>query len=156
MDRAQKSGYGALYLRAVFFAAEDKRLTGDQAGASADRQHGPGALLVRADSARRGYSLYYGLAYVAEASSRPNLQVAIWREAVALIDSDEELLQRAMAHSLMANAATAARLPHIAEQQYAEAARLFAAAPRTEASRTDALETEIRTAQLESATGPLR
>ncbi len=137
MERAQNSGYGALYLRAVFFTAEDKRLTGDQAGASADRQHGPGALLVRADSGRgtRIQPLLWAGPCSRSFNRRPNLQVAIWREAVALIDSDEDLLQRATAHSLMANAAMAARLPQIAEQQYAEAARLFAAAPRTEASR---------------------
>ncbi len=153
MNQAQKSGYGGLYLRAVFFAADDKRFTGDQAGASAIVSMGLERYWSGQIPARRGYSLYYGLAYVAEASRRPNLQVAIWREAVALIDSDEELLQRAMAHSLMADAATAARLPHIAEQQYAEAARLFAAAPRTEANRTDALETGIRAAQLRAQLG---
>ena len=103
--------------------------------------------------ALRGYNLYAGLADAAEVASRPNLQVGIWREAVALIDSDAKLLHRAMAHNWMANAAAAARLPQVAEQQYAEAARLFAAAPHTGASRNDALETEIRTAQLEAHQG---
>ncbi len=42
------------------------------------------------------------------------------------------------------------RVPEVAEQQYAEAARLFAAAPQTEANRNDHLENEIRVAQLES------
>ena len=153
MDHAQKSGYGGLYLRAVFFAAEDRRLTGDQSGASAVAGMGLEHYWSGPSPAGRGYSLYTGLANIAAAVSRPNLEVATWRDAVALIDSDEDLLQRAMAHSLMASAATAARLPRIAEQQYAEAARLFAAAPRTAASRNDALEAGIRTARLEAQQG---
>jgi CHAT domain-containing protein len=153
MDRAKKSEYGALYLRAVFFSAEDKFLTGDQAGALGTGSMGLEGFWQGQFPARRGYSLYFGMAYVAEAASRPNLQVAILRQAVALIDSDEELLQRAMAHNEMASAATIAHLHQVAEQQYAEAARLFAIAPRTEASRLAALETGIRTAQLEAHQG---
>lgn len=153
VDLARKSGYEALYLRAVLFAAEDKLFTGDQAGASAITSMGLERYWSGQFPARRGYSLYVGLADSAEAASRPNLQVAIWREAVALIDPDDNLLRRAMAHDWMANAATAARLPQIAEQQYAEAARLFALAPRTEASRSDALEAGIRLAQLDARLG---
>jgi CHAT domain-containing protein/cytochrome c-type biogenesis protein CcmH/NrfG len=153
MDRAQKSGYGILYLRAVFFTAEDRRLTGDQAGASAIGSMGLGRYWSGRFPVVRGYSLYVGLANVAGAASRPNFEVAIWREAVALIDSDEDLLQRATAHKLMADAAEGARLPRVAAQQYAGAARLFAAAPRTEASRNQSLENELRTAQLEARLG---
>jgi CHAT domain-containing protein/tetratricopeptide (TPR) repeat protein len=153
MDRAQKSGYGALYLRALSFGAEDKHFTGDESGALAIGGIGLERYWSGQFPAVRGYSLYVGLALVGEAASRPNLEVAIWRDAVALIDTDEGLLFRAMAHSLMADAATAAHLPQVAEQQYAEAARLFAAAPRTGASRNDALETEIRAAQLEAHQG---
>jgi len=90
---------------------------------------------------------------VGEAGDQPNLQVASWREAVALIDTDKEILQRAMAHAVFANAATAARQFQTAEQQYAEASRLFTLAPRTGASRSDALENAIRTAQLEAGRG---
>jgi CHAT domain-containing protein len=153
MDLARKSGYEALYLRAVLFAAEDKLFTGDQAGASATSRMGLERYWSGQFPGRRGHSLYAGLADAAEAAGRPNLQVAIWREAVALIDPDENLLLRALAHNAMADAATAARLPEIAEQQYAEAARLFAAAPRTEASRNDALENGIRRARLEARQG---
>ena len=153
MDRAEKSGYGALYLRAVFFTAEDRRFTGDQAGASAIGSMGLERYWSGQFNVVRGYSLYVGLANTAGAASRPNFEVAIWREAVALIDSDKDLLHRAMAHDSLADAATAARLPQLAEQQYADAARLFAAAPRTQAARSDALETEISTAQLEARLG---
>jgi len=150
LDLAKESGYGSLYLRALVFAADDKLATGDQSGASTLASTGlvrywPGQL-----PPIRGYNLYHVLGRGAEAADRPNLQAAIWREAVALIDSDENLLLRAWAHNYMANAATAAHQPQTAERQYAEASRLFALAPRTEASRSYALETEIRIARLEA------
>jgi len=153
MERARKNGYGGLYLRAVVFASDDKLTTGDQSGASQFASMGLERYWSQQLAALRGYNLYAGLALAAEAATRPNLEVAIWREGVALLDSDKDLLQRAAAHNSMANAATAARLTLVAEQQYAEAARLFAAAPRTEATRSVALETGIRTAQLEAQQG---
>lgn len=153
MGLALKRGYGALYLRAVLFAADDKLATGNHSAASATVSMGLERYWSAQFPRRRGYSLYDGLAHLANAANRPNLEVAAWREAVALVDSDEELLQRAMAHSWMASAAAAARLPQVAQRQYAEAARLFAAAPLTGASRNDALESEIRSAQLESHLG---
>jgi CHAT domain-containing protein/cytochrome c-type biogenesis protein CcmH/NrfG len=150
---AQSSGYVGLFLRAVFFAADDKLATGDQPGASALAVMGLERYWVGQIPALRGYSLYMGQAYTAEAAGRPNLQLAVWREAVALIDSDENLFLRAAAHNYMARAATAAHQPQIAEVQYAEATRLFALAPQTEASRSDALETEIRMARVEAHLG---
>jgi CHAT domain-containing protein len=150
---AQKSGYGGLYLRAVFFAADDKLAAGDQPGASAMGSIGLERYWSGQFPSQRGYNLYWGQAYIAEAGDRPNLQVAVWREAASLIDSDENLFLRAAAHNYMANAAAAAHQPQIGESQYAEAARLFALAPRTEASREFALEMEIRVARVEARLG---
>jgi CHAT domain-containing protein/tetratricopeptide (TPR) repeat protein len=153
MERARQSGYGALYLRALGFFAGHRRHTGD--GSEGGRLVSEG--LDRYWSGQfplmRGYNLYAELAYMAEAAARPNLQMATWREATSLIESHEDLLLCAMAHQEMAEAATAARVPQVAEQQYAEAGRLFAAAPRTEASRNDGLENEIRTSRLEAFQG---
>ena len=150
---AQKSGYGGLYLRGVFFAADDKLTTGDQPGASAIVSMGLEHYWSMQFPTQRGYNLYVGLTYIAEAAARPNLQVAVWREAVALIDSDENLFLRAAAHKHMANAANAAHQSQIGAAQYAEAARLFALAPRTEAGRNSTLEMEIRTARVEARLG---
>jgi CHAT domain-containing protein/tetratricopeptide (TPR) repeat protein len=153
LDRAQQDRYSALYLRALGFVANGEFLTGNP---------GDGWKIVCAGLKRYwseqfpampGYNLYNHVALAADSAGQANLQVAIWREAVALIDSDENLLWRAMAHRFMADAATAAGLPQLAEQQYAEAARLFAAAPRTQASRDDALEAGIRIARLEAHQG---
>jgi len=150
MERARQSGYGALYLRAVGFAAGDQRETGNASeawrlvGTGLDR-YWSGQL-----PARRGYNLYTEMAHLAEAAARPYLQMEAWRQAAALIESDENLLLRAWAHNYIANAATAIEQPEIAQRQYAEASRLFALSPRTEASRGYALETEIRTARVEA------
>jgi len=153
MDRAHKIGYGALYLRALGFAAESRFATGDQSGGSKLANTGLEGYWSAQYPVMRGYNLYTELAHSAEAAGRSNLQMATWHEAVALIDPDEDQLLRAWAHGYLANAAAVARQPQVAERQYAEAARLFTLAPRTEASRSYALETEIRVAQLEARLG---
>ena len=152
-DQAQQSGYGALDLRALGFVANSKRETGDRPGAWRLVCSGLESYWSGQFPAVRGFNLYAEEALAAEAAGQSYLRLAIWREAVALIDCDEVLLQRAMAHSFMADAATAARRPKLAEQQYGEAAQLFAAAPRTQASRDDALETGIRIARLQAHLG---
>jgi CHAT domain-containing protein/tetratricopeptide (TPR) repeat protein len=150
MEQAQKSNHGALYLRALAFVAEDRFLTGDRPGGWKLVSAGLERYWSEQVPAMRGYNLYYTLG---EAGDQPDPLEAIWREAAALIDSDGDLLVRAAAHNYLADAATAARQPQFAEQQYALAAQLYALAPRTEASRSDMLEDEIRTAQVESRIG---
>jgi len=150
MELAEKNGYGALYLRALSFAAADQIAIGDQAGAWKLASTGLGRYWSGEFPAMRGYNVYYAFGYALATARHPYLLMAIWREAEALIDSHENLLLRAWAHSYMANAAAAAHQPEIAAPQYAEAARLFALAPRTEASRGYALETEIRIARVEA------
>jgi CHAT domain-containing protein/cytochrome c-type biogenesis protein CcmH/NrfG len=153
MDRAQNDGYASVYLRAVHFAADDKLSTGNQRGAVALANAGLSQFWSKRIPYLRGYSLYVGLADAAEAANQPNLQVAIWREAVSLVSSDDDLLQKAMAHSWLAHAATDAGIPQIAQREYAEAARLFAIAPRSAATEADAIETEIHSARLEARLG---
>ncbi len=152
-ERARESGYGALLLRALSLAADEKFDAGDWAEAGKLTSTGLARYWLEQFPAMRGYSLYVQQAYIAEAAIQPSLQVATWREAVALIDSDKDVLLRAIVHEALARAATVAHQPYIAEQQYAEAARLYALAPRTEASRSDALENEILTAQMEARLG---
>src|SRR4029077_19284806 len=65
------------------------------------------------------------------------------------------LLRRTTPPDLLRGAANAAEQPRLAQQQYAEAARLYALAPQTEASRSNAIESQIRNAQLESHQGKL-
>jgi CHAT domain-containing protein/tetratricopeptide (TPR) repeat protein len=153
MDRAEKHGYGGLYLRSLYFSA-DKRITaGDRSGAWRLSITGLQRYWSGQYSWRPVYNLYGGLAYDAGSHDEFNLQVALWRESVAALGSGADLLRRAMAHELLAHAAKAAHQPSLAEQQYAEAARLYALAPPTEASRSNAIENQIRNAQLDLRQG---
>ena len=152
-DSAQRAGYGALYLRALGFVAETKFDTGDPSCGWRLVRTGLERYWSGQFPAMRGYNLYNNVALAAEAAGQSNLQFAIWREATDTIDADQDLLLRAMAHSAMADAATTARMPQLAEQQYAQASVLFAAAPHTQASRDDAVEIGIRIARLQADQG---
>jgi len=153
LDRAQQVGYGALHLRAMGFVAENRFDTGDRSAGWKLVCAGLERYWSGQFPAMRGYNLYSNVVLAADAAGQANLQLAILREAAGLIEPGETLLWRAMAHSFMADAATAAGLLPFAEQQYAEAARLFAVAPRTQASRDDAIETGIRIARLQAHQG---
>jgi CHAT domain-containing protein/cytochrome c-type biogenesis protein CcmH/NrfG len=153
MALAHGTGYGALYLRAIVFLADNKFGVGDQSAGWKLCLNGEERYWSGQFSPLRGYSLYHILGDGVEVTSRSNLQVAVWREAAGLIEADNDLLQRAWVHSYIANAAAAAHRSQFAEEHYAEAGRLFALAPSTEASRTYALESEIRIARLEARLG---
>lgn len=153
MDSALQAHYDALYLRALGFVVVDELAAGNQPGASKLAAAGFQRFWSGQLPVMRGYNLYYALGNTLDAARQPYLLAGIWREAAALIDSDEDLLLRAWAHNYLANAATAALQPEIAARQYAEAARLFAIAPRTEASRSYSLESEIRIARVEARLG---
>jgi CHAT domain-containing protein/Flp pilus assembly protein TadD len=152
-ERARESGYGALVLRALSLAANEKLDAGDRSEVGKLTKAGLARYWLGQFPTMRGYSLYAQQALLAEAAIQPSLQVATWREAVALIDSDKDVLLRAIIHNALARAATVARQPRFAQQQYAEAARLYALAPPTGASRNLALENEILTAQMEARLG---
>jgi CHAT domain-containing protein len=70
-----------------------------------------------------------------------------------MVESNENLGTQAWAHSFAAQAAVSADEPEIAEQQYAEAVRLFALAPKTEAIRGFILWHEIHMAGIEAHVG---
>ena len=153
LTRAQQSSYGGLYLRALGFLADDKFETGDPNGAGRLVGTGLTRWWLGQFPTARAYNFYVFLADNAEAAGRPNLQLALWNESIALVNSDDDLLLRAGAHSQAAHAAAAARQPQVAAQHYAEAAQLYALVPQSEAVRALRLHDAIRAAQLESRQG---
>jgi len=155
LDRANKAGYGGAYLRSVGFVSDYQFGAGNFPEAAKLVAKGMESYWSGQFAALRGYSLYNLLGSYADAAKEPDLKVAVWLEAVALIDSDKDLAMRGGAHSLLANAAASAHQLRLAQVQYAEAARLLALAPRTGASVSNALENEIRVAQLETREGHL-
>lgn len=153
MERAEAVGYGELYLRALGFVADNQIQMGDLSGGLKSATSGLQRYWSEQLTARRGSSLYSFLGLAYEAENRPNLAVAIWREAAALIDSDDNLLSRAWAHSHAARAAATTHQLEIAQQHYGEASRLYGLAPQSGATLDYALENEIRAAQLEASSG---
>jgi CHAT domain-containing protein/cytochrome c-type biogenesis protein CcmH/NrfG len=154
MARARDAHYDGLYLRALYFIADD--------------QVGNGEILAGLKSvtialerywssevpAVRAYNFYNLLGGMPEFSAKePHFVMAIWREAIALVDSTDNSFIRAAAHSFAARAATAVFEPQIAKQQYAQAASLFALAPRTGAIQDLILWNEIATAGMEAHLG---
>lgn len=153
MSHAKKNNYGALYLRALGFVAGDLSETGNLSESSKLVSTGLNSYWLREVPVMRGYNLYTELAEIAVIATHPNLQLALWREGIALIDPGPEVALRAIAHQRMAQAAIEAHQPRIAQEQYAESARLFALSPPTEAIRSNTLENEVLIAQLEADQG---
>ena len=151
MEQAQETGHASVYLRALYFAAEDQSEKGNRQGSWKLASAGLERYWSGQSPALRAYTLYFHLAYITE--NEVDLKVALFREAVTLSDSDSDPLVRAIGHQYFANAAVAAGESRLAEQQYAEAARLYALAPRTGASLASYLENEIGTAQLDAYLG---
>lgn len=149
-EHARQAGYGGLYLRALYFVADSKLNAGDRLGTWKLIPVGLERYWSGQFPAMPGYNFYTEAALAAEAAGQPNPQLAYWREAVALIDTNDDLILRAWAHRLMANAASAAHQPKVAARQYSEAAQLYGLAPQTEATRAFRIESEIRTAQAEA------
>lgn len=150
MNLAEASGYGTVYLRALQFVAGDRFAAGDATGGWKLIHRGLERYWAGQFPALQGYNLLTEVLNTTEGAGHPNLRLAMWREAVALIDTDPDLAQRAMAHRGMADAANAAHQSAEAEKEYAEAVRLIALAPQTEATRSDRVEDEILTAQMEA------
>ena len=151
--RALSSGYDALYLRALFFAADDRLNIGDRTGAATLTDKGLERYWIGQLPAQNAHNLYAESAYIADVGGWPNLQLATWQEDAALLASDEDLLRRAWTQNFAGDAATAASEPQLAVAHYAEAVRLMALTPSTEASRSFAFEAGLRSARMEARLG---
>src|SRR5437588_1078661 len=101
----------------------------------------------------RGYNLYYNYYESSRLTKKPHLQMAAWREAFALSDSFTDNVLRAMAHSAMADAAVAAGLPHVAEEEFAKAGQFFLASAQIKSTRIARIEAETRLAEVEASQG---
>ena len=154
LDRARQSNYDSLSVRALYFEADDQIKSGDlsagvASAAKALQQYWSAHIPVF-----RAYNLYNLLGSVPEFYvSRPHFVVAVWREATALLEFDDNLLERASAHSFAARAAAAVNEPETAQREYSEAARLLALAPKTDAIRNHILKNEILAAGVEGRLG---
>ena len=153
LKTAQESRYVETYLRGITFSADSAANAGDL---RSDWRQVLQALKIYWDgsySNLRGYSLYDPVISAAEAAKQPHLQVAAWKQAIAFIDSDADLLQRGMAHFYLAQAAMDAELLPLFDDEYREYSRLFALAPHGTGKKNDKVEIEFVTAELEARRG---
>jgi CHAT domain-containing protein len=79
--------------------------------------------------------------------------MAAWRDGLVLSNSFSDAVLRAMAHSAMGDAAVAAGLPRVAEEEYIKADKLFADSPQIKSTQVARIEAEIRLAEVENSLG---
>jgi CHAT domain-containing protein len=150
---ANASGYNQLYLRTQDHLSSLGTVTGNLSGSWNRSERALALYWSHSYPEMRGYNLYYGLYEAARIDKQPNLQMAVWRDGIALSESFEDRVLSAMAHSLMASAAIAAERPKIAEKELIEAQELFALAPQIRSTRIARVEADARLADVESIEG---
>lgn len=154
MERARASKYDGLGIRALYFVAEDETANGDLESGLKLTDKALRLYWSHQLSPLRAINIYDLLGRVPEfTSDRPHLVVAIWREATALANSTNNVVVQASTHSNAARAALSIREPEVARHEYAEAARLYALAPRSYAVQNAVMWNEIHAAAGETNLG---
>ena len=151
--QARAHNYLALYLRGLGFEADADAIRGDPTTAFSLASEGLRVFWSSQVDIMKGYNLYTDLDTAADDLNLPNLQVALWQQATAVIDQHPDILQRAMAHRWYGNAAYLSDMPRLAAEEFAKASDLFASAPQTTATTRDHMDAEIWLAHIESRQG---
>jgi len=99
--------------------------------------------------AMRRYSLLDAMEVMADGSRNWFAQFAVLSEAVVAIDSDTDLMLRAVAHDLLAKCALRTGSTQVAEKQFRIAAQLFAMCPKNRVTQSRQADEEIWLAQSE-------
>jgi CHAT domain-containing protein/tetratricopeptide (TPR) repeat protein len=147
------AGYGAIHLRA------DDHLSSASAAVGLlqdgwDRTRRALALFWSGRyPAMRGYNLYYNVYEFARIARQPHLEAEAWRDGIALSETFNDNVLRAMAHSLMASAAIGIKQEDVAELELARASELFARSPQIRSTRIARIEAETRLAEVETNAG---
>jgi CHAT domain-containing protein/tetratricopeptide (TPR) repeat protein len=153
--QAKNHNYLTLYLGGLGFEADEAAFMGDAARGFLLASEGLRIFWSRPIELTEGYNFYTDLDTAADNLRLPNLQVALWRQATAVIDQDPDVLQRAMAHRWYGNSAYLANMPKLAADEFAKASTLFAAAPQTAATTRRHMDAEIWLARIEARQGDL-
>jgi len=153
VKQAEDHKYLALHLRALGFQALSCVSVGESNTAFSLASQGLKVFWLGRVDLTKGYNLYTDLDAAADELRLPKLQVALWREATALLDRDPDVLKRAMAHRWYGKAAYVANMPPLAVTEFSQASALFAAAPHTEATARDRMDAEVYLANAELRQG---
>jgi CHAT domain-containing protein/tetratricopeptide (TPR) repeat protein len=152
---AQIHKYTSLYLRGLGFQALSAASIGDTNKAFSLSAKGLKVFWSGQVDVTKGYNLYTDLDAAANELRLPNFQVAVWKEATALLDHDANVLRLAMAHRWYGNAAYLANMPALAASEFSKASDLFAASPKTPATAREHMDAEVWTANAEIRQGDL-
>lgn len=153
VQEAQAHHYISLYLRGLGFEALSSASLGDATKSFSLAAKGLAIFWIGHVDLTKGYNLYTDLDAAASGLNEPNFQVALWREATALLDRDADILKQAMAHRWYGKAAYLAGRPGLADSEFSKADKLFAASPQTAATTRDRLDAEVWQAKAEVLQG---
>src|SRR5262249_582262 len=133
---AETSGYKVIFLRTQDHASSMDCIAGAFPSSWARTRQALDRFWSGHYPPMRGYNLYYNLFECSRMAGEPYLQAAAWRDGVVLSDTFTDNTLRAMAHVLMADAATAIEAPpQVAARELAEASHFFNDAPPNKATR---------------------
>lgn len=155
VKHAQVNHYLSLYLRGLGFKALAQASLGYTTESFSLATQGLALFWSGQFDITKGYNLYNHLDAIADGLDLPNFQVALCREASVLLDRDQDVLKRAMAHRWYGKAAYLANNAGLAESEFSKATALFASAPQTTATSRDRLDAEVWQAKAEVRRGDL-
>jgi tetratricopeptide (TPR) repeat protein len=150
---AKASNYKVLSLRTQDHLAALASETGDFAASASRAQESLSAFWDDRFPPMRGYNLYFDIYEFSRLTGRSQLEVAAWRDGVALSETFTDNVMRAMAHSAMADAAVSASMPALAESEFMQAGAFFEASPRIRSTQIARIEAEARLASVEILQG---
>ena len=153
LKAAGATAFKVLYLRSLSHLSGINSELGDEALAWRQARAGLSNELPCQAALMQRYNLYFVLHKVAESSKQPYLDVAVWREAVAISERTRDILLKAAAHSYLGRAAAAANMPDLALSELSIAAREFASAPQSQATITARAEADTREAEVDVGRG---
>lgn len=156
---AKQHGYESLYLRGLSLLVRLESEAGDDSSAGAAVQEGLALYWKSAVPPIRAYSLYGELDSMAERLGYSNVQFAALSEALGFRGESSNRVVEAALHARVGDAALRIGDLKEAENQLAEAKRLFAEQPQTESVRWRELEARVNLARVQSlrgaASGPI-
>jgi CHAT domain-containing protein len=152
-DEAQAARFSVIYLRTQDHLSHLDSEDGSLSAGWVRTQKALALYWVEQYPPMRGYNLYLNLYEFAGVRAQPHLQMATWRDGVALSESLPDNVIRAMANSLMGSAAVAAGEAGIAERAFSRSSTLFSKAPQIKSNLIAQIEAETRLAEVETLEG---
>ncbi len=149
-ELAKDHGYTSFYLRGLMILATLEADSGDESAAWSAIREGLTRYWSSNAPAMRAYSFYFLLDRIAERLEHWNVQFAAAHEALGFISGGPDRVIEAAERARLADAALRVDNIQIAQEQFAEVAKLFANLPRTESIEWRRLEAQVGLARTQS------